>query len=82
MAYTGFTNYWLLTIFAALVYLQTVCCNECVNNTRLTNGCNTLGLFEAYKLQLTPACDEHDICYYCVSTVMFILVIIPLLEVT
>lgn len=32
------------------------------------NGCSVpLGLPAPYKKTFTPACDKHDVCYYCVS---------------
>jgi len=38
---------------------------KCTTDKRITNGCNTYGFFETFKGELTPACAEHDICYYC-----------------
>lgn len=36
---------------------------ECTMDKRLTNGCNYV--FDEFKSKFTPACNKHDICYYC-----------------
>ena len=32
-----------------------------------TNGCSTPTGIEPYRDTFTPACNEHDVCYFCVS---------------
>jgi len=36
---------------------------HCINDKRLTNGCNFA--FDDFRKKFTPACNMHDICYYC-----------------
>lgn len=36
---------------------------QCTNDKRLTNGCNFA--FDDFRRRFTPACNMHDICYYC-----------------
>ena len=75
-----FTSWIIVVIFTILCFhfsLVHSAKEECVNNRRLTNGCNTLGLFETYKDKLTPSCDVHDICYYCVSTFKLFILSFP-----
>ena len=38
---------------------------QCTSDKRLTNGCNFA--FDDFRKKFTPACNMHDICYYCVS---------------
>jgi hypothetical protein len=41
---------------------------SCVYN-QYTNGCSTPTGYEPYRKEFTPACNEHDVCYCCVSNV-------------
>lgn len=43
--------------------------NSCVYNEH-TNGCSTPTGYEPYRDEFTPACNEHDVCYFCVSSVL------------
>lgn len=36
---------------------------QCTSDKRLTNGCNFA--FDDFRKKFTPACNMHDICYYC-----------------
>lgn len=36
---------------------------HCTKDKRLTNGCNFA--FDDFRKKFTPACNMHDICYYC-----------------
>ena len=55
----------VLVGFSLIIYLASVTvAEECIG---IHNGCNSYGFFETYKALFTPACNEHDACYFCVS---------------
>lgn len=56
------TFMWLLLLSMSWEVTST---SDCKINA---NGCSVpLGLPAPYKKTFTPACNKHDVCYYCVS---------------
>ena len=58
----------LVTVLSLIFCLVGVSMGEEEECTQgIHNGCNTYGFFSAYRTLFTPACNEHDACYFCVS---------------
>lgn len=56
------TFMWLLLLSMSWEVTSTSDCKI------IANGCSVpLGLPAPYKKTFTPACNKHDVCYYCVS---------------
>jgi len=66
----GFTTLrFVLGVFMLFCLMNLTMSDRCIG---IHNGCNSYGFFEGYKDLFTPACNEHDACYFCVSSHFFI----------
>ena len=50
--------------------------STCVSDEHI-NGCSTPTGHEPYREEFTPACNEHDVCYFCVSNVQRLNWVVP-----
>ncbi|XP_057300793.1 conodipine-P2-like [Hydractinia symbiolongicarpus] len=53
---------WLISMLVLFCFFGCVAPEKCIS---LKNGCSNGGLFDSYKALFTPACNEHDVCYFC-----------------
>lgn len=62
---------WMILVLACFTpIVSNVVAKDCDTNEHV-NGCSIpFGISWFYKAEFTPDCNKHDVCYWCVSTIL------------